>query len=335
MRTLDSDRYGFGICVAVVMLSGCGGSPPIGAPGTMPQSAAIAAHADFGESWMLPEAKSEDLLYISNDKAFSGFGDILVFSYPEGQLVGTLTKGIDEPAGLCVDKSGDIWIVNFGPSEIVEYAHGGTSPIATLSDPDSGLNGCSADASTGNLAVTDLSGKVAIYQNAKGTPTMYSDPNIAGLYYCTYDTNGDLFVDGTSADLIGELRKGDSTFTDIMLNKSIGPDSIQWRGPHLTVEAAAGQNSHGPTAIDQVTISGNSGMVIRTTLLSSRHNRRTVSGVQYWIQGGMIIGPDYSRGGASGLLNFWHYPAGGKPTKVLTGHGLWNLWGTTVSLAPR
>jgi hypothetical protein len=264
---------------AAALLAGCGGSQsPIATPGSMQQSAAITTRAAHGASWMLPEAKSEDLLYASNDKAYSGFGDVLVFSYPEGQLVGTLTKGIDEPAGLCVDKSGDIWIVNFGPSEIVEYAHGGTSPIATLSDPDSGLNGCSADASTGNLAVTDLSGKVAIYQNAKGTPTMYSDPNIAGLYYCTYDTNGDLFVDGTSADLIGELRKGDSTFTDIMLNKSIGPDSIQWRGPHLTVEAAAGQNSHGPTAIDQVTISGNSGMVIRTTLLSSRHNRRTVSG---------------------------------------------------------
>ena len=46
------------VILSYAMLAGCGGSqPPIGAPGVMPQSRAIAMHAAGGGSWMLPEAK--------------------------------------------------------------------------------------------------------------------------------------------------------------------------------------------------------------------------------------------------------------------------------------
>jgi len=49
-----------------VLVAGCGTlQPPIGAPGAMPQSRAIATHDERGGSWMLPEAKSERLLYVS------------------------------------------------------------------------------------------------------------------------------------------------------------------------------------------------------------------------------------------------------------------------------
>ena len=68
MRVLGSSRYALTSCVAAAMLTGCGGSqPPIGAPGAMPQTSAIATHADRGKSWMLPEAKSQDLLYVSRN----------------------------------------------------------------------------------------------------------------------------------------------------------------------------------------------------------------------------------------------------------------------------
>jgi hypothetical protein len=41
MRSLDLNRFALSVCVATVMLAGCGGSqPPIGAQGAMPQSAA-------------------------------------------------------------------------------------------------------------------------------------------------------------------------------------------------------------------------------------------------------------------------------------------------------
>jgi len=66
MKGLDFGRYALGSCAAVALLVGCGGSqPPIGAPGAMPQTMATAARFDRGNSWMLPEAKSSDLLYVS------------------------------------------------------------------------------------------------------------------------------------------------------------------------------------------------------------------------------------------------------------------------------
>jgi hypothetical protein len=56
-------RYALASYAAIAMLAGCGGSQlPIAAPGAMPQSRAIAARADRSGSWMLPEAKGENLL---------------------------------------------------------------------------------------------------------------------------------------------------------------------------------------------------------------------------------------------------------------------------------
>ena len=55
MKSLDFGRYVLGSFAAAALLSACGGSqPPIGAPGAMPQSRAIATHAERGGSWMLP-----------------------------------------------------------------------------------------------------------------------------------------------------------------------------------------------------------------------------------------------------------------------------------------
>jgi hypothetical protein len=83
MNLSDVGRYILGCCV-VAALVGCGGSqPPIGAPGAMPQGYAVATHADRGKSWMLSEAKSEDLLYVS-----AYVNHVYVYSYPKGNSSG-------------------------------------------------------------------------------------------------------------------------------------------------------------------------------------------------------------------------------------------------------
>ncbi len=173
MKAPDFVRYALTGCVATAMLGGCGGSQrPIGAPGAMPQTSALATHATRGGSWMLPEAKSEDLLYIA---AGLVDGAVYVYTYPRGRFVGTLT-GFAEPFGECTDSAGDVFIVAFSntssssSSTIYEYAHGGTTPIAMLSDPSAGV-ACAIDPVSGNLAVSGDG--VAIYQHATGSPTMY------------------------------------------------------------------------------------------------------------------------------------------------------------------
>ena len=68
----------------------------------------------------------------------------------------------NSPYGECVDKAGDVFVADFGGNTgtpaILEYAHGGTKPIATLSDPGYYPESCSIDPTTGNLAVTNDGG---------------------------------------------------------------------------------------------------------------------------------------------------------------------------------
>ena len=79
---------------------------------------------------MARDAKSQGLLYVSSYRT----DDVYVFSYPRGRLVGTLA-GFNGPDGECVDSAGNVWITNTLQSQQVEYAHGGTTSIATLNDP--------------------------------------------------------------------------------------------------------------------------------------------------------------------------------------------------------
>ena len=169
-------RYAFSISTTAAMLAGCGGSqPPIGAPDALSQSRAIATHAERGGSWMLPESKSRDLLYVSS----ANNGSVYVYSYPQLKLVGTLSSPNSTATGECVDKMGDVFITTTNEqqsSTIYEYKHGGTQPVAELSEPGSGT-GCAIDPKTGNLAVANISdssnpsnpyfGDVAVFANAQ------------------------------------------------------------------------------------------------------------------------------------------------------------------------
>jgi hypothetical protein len=337
MRSLDFGRFALSSCAAAAMLAGCGGSqPPIGVPGGMPQTLAIATHADRGKSWMLPEAKSEDLVYISD-----GYG-VTVYAYPGLKLVGSLT-GFDKYASLgnlCTDSRGDIfvpsWLTNHA-GYIYEFAHGGTSPIATLDDPGGG-EGCSVDPTTGNLAVANIvapnppyyHGNVVIYPNAEGSPTTYTTPYISFYEWAAYDNKGDLFVDGNGVDASGfplaELPFGASSFSDITLNEELNPYSLQWNDGHLII-ASNGDSPQGPTYLYQVKIANDYGTIVRTTDLHSRHDENGANGEQFWIQGGRVIGP-----GSKGIvLEIWKYPAGGSAIKKLKNV---NTGGTVVSLAP-
>src|ERR1700734_3789453 len=104
MRSLDLNRFVLSVSLASAMLTGCGGSqPPIGAPGAMPQTSALATHAARGKSWMLPEAKSQDLLYVVRNSA----NEVSVYTYPKGKSVGTLSD-IPGALGICSDTNGDV-----------------------------------------------------------------------------------------------------------------------------------------------------------------------------------------------------------------------------------
>jgi hypothetical protein len=273
-------------------------------------------------SWMKPTAKKSDLLYLDEET-----GDVLVYSYPKGEMMGTLT-GLPEPQGECVDKKGDVFFTTFAAEEIIEYAHGGTSPINTLSNPGEYMEGCSVDNKTGDLAAIDFEpssggggGGVAIFANASGSPTVLTDSNLYLGYQVGYDNKGNIFLDGVDNSRnfeFAELPKGSSSFTEITLGGvSIAtPGGVQWDGKYVTVgDAKSG-------AIYQT--DGAGGKVEGTTLLSDS------DGVfQYFIGGKKVIGPN----AYSANAGIWKYPKGGSPTMTIT--GISDPFGAAISKAPK
>ncbi len=283
----------------------------------------MAKHVDRGRSWMAPDVKRGNLLYVSDTQT----SDVYVFSYPNGTLKGTLT-GFADPAGECVDKNGDVFITNTANSNIIEYAHGGTSPIATLKDAGYFPVGCSVDPATGNLAVTNFSttssaqGNVVIYKGAKGSPRgHYVDPDINGMLLCGYDDAGNLFVDGlsaASASEVAELRSGGTSLQTLALNQSIGSaGGVAWDGKHVAIGDQA------TNVIYRFSIKGKKGTVVGSTPLNG-----ATEVFQFWIAGSKVIGPD---AGAADV-GIWSYPAGGSPVKTIP--GVYVPLGATVSKAP-
>jgi hypothetical protein len=271
------------------------------------------ARAAPGRSWMAPEAKKNDLLYISNFYNST----ILVLTYPGGENVGSISS--DEPQGECTSKTsnGNWWVVQSGNDEIVEYAHGGTSPISTLSENVGEPAGCAIDPTTGNLAVSILGmGDIVIFAGAKGSGTTVPD-GLSETYFPCYDNHGDLFVTGlTSASnsALVELPKGGSSFETITLDPNEQGD-MQWHDDYLAVRGSGG--------IYHFAIHGTKGKEIGFTPLGGSSDV-----VQVWIQGAYVVGADVGNEDAE----IWKYPAGGPIFKYL--HGQFDLpIGVTVSVA--
>jgi hypothetical protein len=334
---------GIGILVASAALASCTGSGAPPQQGLVPTASAQSgsAHYDRGKSWILPEAKKSDLLYISDLIAQV----VDIYDYSKGYtLVGQLT-GFFNAEGLCVDKKGNVYVTNTtndGVYQIIEYAHGATSPSRTINDTQGRPNGCSVDPTTGNLAVADFwgpsetIGNVAVFPNATGAPTSYSNSNIFYDYYCAYDDKGNLFVDGETEGSVfglGELAKGGSTLNFVNIDQTIYlPGGIMWDGKYLAVGDQVAVKHNFTSTIYQMSIKGSQATTVTTMILSGSNQV-----AQFWIPrihdggkreyGNRLIGPNQD--GKDTL--FWHYPSGGNPIATISGET--DPIGVTLSLA--
>jgi hypothetical protein len=250
-------------------------------------------------------ARSSDLLYVSNGGAY-----VYVFSYPALKKVQRLS--IPEPEGLCSDSKGDVFVTAWNdddPPEIFEYAHGASSPTQTLQDYADDPMGCSVDSTTGDLAVANLAGDIAVYKNASGTPTAYTSPDFTSMDYCGYDDHGNLYVDGegqaSGPVLLGELPRGKEHIATLRLKENTGvPGEVQWDGQYMTVANPLS------SVLYRLKVSGLSVTLVGTTSLTGYQ----AYDVQSWIQGGVIMA-QYGKKPAQ--LGLWQYPKGGKPNRIV------------------
>lgn len=308
MRT----RFTLAAVVVAALLDGCGGAQS----GAVPQALSETARTAKG-SWMLPEAKNEDLIYVS------GIYDVFVFSYG-GKKVGDIANVITP--GVCSDADGNVWVTTQGTA--MKFAHGGTTSIAEVYAPIGyQFISCAVDPESGALAATLYRHRgaveVGVYKNASGTPDTYSDSYARFLTYCTYDNEGNLFVEGRHLRrhaALAELPSGAGALTTVALDKAFGkPAGLQWDGQYL---ALGDSLNH---VVYQVSVSGSEGTVVNTIHF---HEWRYHLLSQFWIQNG-VIGFMYSR------LDFglWNYPKGKSKIRSFL-NGYETKGGNAISLAP-
>jgi hypothetical protein len=258
------------------------------------------------------EVSGQDLLYIS------GFANsavaLYIYSYPQGQHRKTITGyPLGTLGGDCADATGHVYVVNTSgsSSQVLIYAHGGTSPVRIFSVEANGTSDCSVDRNTGDFAV--LGSKLMIYPKAKSPAKSYSYPPYTSPVGCDYDNKGDLFIEGVSEHkkigqpwriTLSELPKGASRLISIAIpsieeTNSIGSD--RWDGKYLALGNGAGK-------IYRLAVSGGKAKGVGVVSLDGSFNVGSI-----WIQSDTIAGANYD----NHSVMIWNYPKGGEPTKVI------------------
>ncbi|HEX3456333.1 MAG TPA: hypothetical protein VHR97_00110 [Candidatus Baltobacteraceae bacterium] len=218
MSFLSAVSLGF----ALAMLAGCGPSPQAAIPVS-------------GQQSVVRRAKTGALLYSASNQ----YGTVTIYTYPQAQEMTSFNVPGD-PAGLCSDKAGDVFMAEPYGRMVEEYKHGQTSPSASFSFPPSPY-GCAVDDASKQLAVANEGGSVGIFDlSSKGSnPTTYTYPGIESFFFCSYDSQGNLFVDGqafSGPTLLFELRKGQSSLKIVKIPVTLPYSAtVQWDGTYLAV----------------------------------------------------------------------------------------------------
>jgi hypothetical protein len=318
---------GFLSVAALSVAAGCG-DPTAGSPvlSTAP-TASIPSRISGSHAWIEPQAARGNLAYVADSLSNALF----VFSYSPNAMryVGYVALG-SSPIAECADEAQDVWVVT-NSSLLLEFAHGGTTPIRTIDTPNLIPTGCSVDAATGDLAVAGADfnggvGAVFVYKKAKGVPLDVVDDQFE-LSDCAYDGKGTLYADRDviNTDLgIDVLPKGAKKFQYVTSNQSFRrPGGMQWVAPYLIV-ADSDNDIVYRFAVSTSHISvGDSielGRTSRVGLFAIYRKR--------------IVAPQSSVDAVrNGLLSIYRYPEGGTPVRSIGGMSL--PAAVAISLGPK
>lgn len=249
------------------------------------------------------------LLYVSG---MASSHDVYVFTYPGGSLIQTLT-GFGGPAGVCSDAAGNVWIVDLLAGTISEYAHGGTTPIATRSDPYAPA-GCSIDPTSGDLAVSNEGGgytgegSISIYPAAQGPPTNYPiDQYVSLADGIAYDDSGDVFVAASGRQRARSrlvwLKNGADRVRPFGLQPRRRSVAIGWVAGRLAVADIAG-------TIERYNVRDGRGVGTGRII-----KVQCAYAYQFWVGGSTLVCASAFNGYES--VGLWKYPKGGKPFEAI------------------
>jgi hypothetical protein len=264
------------------------------------------------------EAKGQRLLYITDSEANA----VYVYGASSNKLVGTL-EGFRDPLGECVDAKRDIWIVD--SQGLTEYAHGGTTPIGSISMYDfyaGGFNpySCAVDPTSGDIAISIVnryqgndSGLIMIC-SSDASCSLNEQRARVYVYFVSYDKEGNLYANGLKRDKPGlwmVVRPHGGSFETFTIQGATLTQPGGMVNADGVFSVAAPGTSHS-TTIYQLSVSGTIGTVTGTTQLAKAGDCN-----QFAIQGtpasARITCPNLT----GGNVTKYKYPAGGDPVETI------------------
>ncbi len=283
---LSSHRRSMGVGIILVLLAACNASQT--------RSTTMLPNTEDSttrSSSVRAGAGSPDLLYVGNRKD----GSVDLFALSTGRLYGRLPNV--RASGICANENGTVFITS--GRQVLDYPHGAKRASsllhAALGAP---LQSCASDSTSGDLAVIDSAGRVAIFAGAKGTGRPLA--GVRRIASVAYDDAGDLLV--ATAHTIRELTRGETQLRDVVWSgqRPARIGAMQWDGRNLAIESEPATSTVAPT-VSRYNVSG-----ARLTFVDSSSLQGAVVPLQFAVYGGKLFAP------ATNGVALYGYPQGGR-----------------------
>ena len=170
-----------GSVVAVAALNGCSNQQT-----SIPelQNATTVRSAGYAQ------VKPRSLVYVSD-----GTRNLVAVFDRDGRQVGTITKDLSGPRGIFVDANHNLWIANQGPSNVLMFARGATSPSAILRDASNAPDDVTV-CPDGSVYVANVINGIAVYTGPKHHFARSMNFDAAQFAFVTCDAAGNVFATG-------------------------------------------------------------------------------------------------------------------------------------------
>ena len=188
-----------GISFSTAVLAGCAGHAPV-----VPAQTQL-GNASQASSAFVPAAR----LIQPGDLIVGNRQDsIKVYSTPEKGWsdVTTITKNVDGPEALAVDRSGDIFVANFHGNSITIYSPATGDYVASITDGIAKPTDLAVNSKSDLAVVNGQTGNITIYK--KGGLLSHTIGGLRGFAHVAFDSSDDLYVSDYIAEDVKEYAPG-------------------------------------------------------------------------------------------------------------------------------